>query len=114
MRKSKTEFSRRLRRRSTPTEEVVWEMVRDRRMLGLKFRRQHPVGPFIADFYCAELSLVLELDGNVHLDPIQYEKDRYRDDWMAERGISVIRVWNREADEENIRRLITRFLAMRQ
>ncbi len=107
-------MSRRLRRRSTSTEEVVWDMVRDRRMLGLKIRRQHPVGPFIADFYCAELSLVLELDGNVHLDPIQYEKDRYRDDWMAERGIGVIRVWNREADEENIRRLIARFLAMRR
>ncbi|HQF56699.1 MAG TPA: endonuclease domain-containing protein [Fibrobacteria bacterium] len=110
MRESRTEFSRRLRRRSTPTEEVVWELVRDRRMLGLKFRRQHPVGPFIADFYCAELSLVLELDGNVHRDRIQREKDRYRDDWMAERGILVIRVWNRQADEENLKRLITRFL----
>jgi very-short-patch-repair endonuclease len=114
MRESRTEISRRLRRRSTPTEDVVWELVRDRRMLGLKFRRQHPVGPFIADFYCAELSIVLELDGNVHRDLIQREKDQYRDQWMTERGINVIRVWNRDADEENLKRLISKFVVNQQ
>jgi very-short-patch-repair endonuclease len=54
--------AKRLRRILTPSEEAIWEHLRDRKLLGLKFRRQVPVGPYVADFYCYELRLVLELD----------------------------------------------------
>jgi len=56
-----------LRRNSTPAEVILWRDLRNRRFDGHKFRRQRPIGPFIADFYCAALALVIELDGDSHL-----------------------------------------------
>lgn len=65
-----------LRKSSTPTEEIVWELLRDRRFLGLKFRRQHPISQYIADFYCAELNFVIELDGKIHNTQQEYDAER--------------------------------------
>lgn len=70
------EQARQLRREMTPAERVLWDRLRNRRFLGLKFRRQHPLGRFIADFYCAEHRLVIELDGDVHLARREYDQAR--------------------------------------
>ncbi|MCP1642776.1 very-short-patch-repair endonuclease [Pseudomonas citronellolis] len=58
-----TEFARELRRRQTDAERLLWSRLRDRRLLGWKFRRQVPLGPYVVDFYCHERQLVVELDG---------------------------------------------------
>ena len=60
------ERARELRKNQTPAEQILWEMLRDRRFLNLKFRRQHQIGDYIADFYCHDLKLIIELDGSVH------------------------------------------------
>ena len=57
--------ARELRASSTPAEQALWKLLRDRRLQGIKFRRQSPLGIFVADFYCPELKLVIELDGEI-------------------------------------------------
>jgi very-short-patch-repair endonuclease len=82
-----------LRRDATPAERLLWQGLRNRGIGGLKFRRQVPLGPFIADFYCASAKLVIEVDGISHIDP---RRDAVRDQWLAEHGIRVVRVANRD------------------
>ena len=89
-------FARALRQRQTPQEQKVWARLRDRRLNGYKFRRQHPIGPFVADFYCAEARLVVELDGSGHARQSEY--DQARTGWLEERGYRVIRFTNTEVD----------------
>ncbi len=84
--------ARDLRRKQTPAEEVFWHLVRSRRFLGLKFRRQHQLGDYVADFYCHDHRLVIELDGGVHAS--KRSKDRKRDAWMQAQGYAVIRFPN--------------------
>ena len=86
--------ARRLRRPLTDAEALVWERVRDRRFRGLKFRRQHPIGALVADFHCAELSLVLEVDGGIHMDPEQHARDRERELVLQDLGLRVVRITN--------------------
>ncbi|MCL6613063.1 MAG: endonuclease domain-containing protein [Firmicutes bacterium] len=62
---------RELRQTATDAEELLWGLIRDRQLCGAKFRRQHPGGPFVLDFYCHEAKLAVELDGGVHTDPVQ-------------------------------------------
>jgi very-short-patch-repair endonuclease len=88
------EKARELRRNQTPTEKLLWELLRAKRFLGAKFRRQHKIGQFIADFYCHEARLVIELDGAVHDQ--QARQDRDRDQWMRANGITVLRFRNAE------------------
>ena len=64
-----SQLARDLRKRLTPAERILWRLLRDRRLKGLKFRRQFPIGPFVVDFCCYELRLVIELDGEVHAEP---------------------------------------------
>jgi very-short-patch-repair endonuclease len=64
--------------------------------LGFKIRRQHPIWRFIADFYCAEAKLVIEIDGDSHAEPDQEEYDRARTQWLEERGYNVIPITNEE------------------
>ena len=66
------------------------------RDLGVKFRRQHPIGRFIVDFYCAEARLVIELDSEAHSEPKQTEQDMERDAWPQARGYRVLRFRNTE------------------
>ena len=84
--------ARRLRGEETATERVPWECLRGRRFLNLKFRRQHPVGAFVLDFYCEELKVAIEIDGGYHLDPRQRERDTERQDVLESRGIRFIRI----------------------
>lgn len=83
--------ARRLRREMSPPETWLWQRLRDKRLLGLKFRRQHPIGPWIVDFYCVALRLAVEVDGAFHSEGDGPERDRQRDAWLAGQGIRVIR-----------------------
>jgi len=86
--------ARRLRHDSTPAERKLWRLLRDRSFAGFKFRRQHPIGPFVLDFYCARAKLAVEVDGGGHVEPAQVEYDAQRTKWLAERGVTVVRFWN--------------------
>ena len=85
--------ARDLRRHQTDAENHLWLQLRDRRLCSFKFRRQVPLGPYIADFVCASARLVVELDGGQHLDSSQ---DLTRDRWLLEQGWTVLRFWNDE------------------
>lgn len=78
----------------TEVEGILWERLRDSQLDGLRFRRQHPLGHYIADFYCHELRLVIELDGGVHHEKIQLQRDTERDALMKRNGLSVLRFDN--------------------
>ena len=86
------ERARRLRREATPAEKILWPELRGRRFAGFKFRRQHVLGPFIVDFYCARAALVVELDGETHLG--RERPDLERQAWLEDRGLLVLRFWN--------------------
>jgi len=85
-----------LRKNETNTEKVLWKILRNRNYNNLKFRRQHPIHPYIADFYCHELKLVVELDGLSHEHPDQIKYDRRRDDYMSKKGLTIIRITDTE------------------
>jgi very-short-patch-repair endonuclease len=80
-----------MRRDPTRAERKLWQALRKHQAHGLKFRRQVPLGPYIADFYCAAVKLVVELDGISHLDAAG---DAIRDDWMHRHGLRVLRIPN--------------------
>ena len=84
--------ARALRRRLTLPEVLMWTALRGRRLAGLRFRRQHPIGPYIVDFYCEDLKLAIEIDGQSHDHPDRIERDRRRDDWLHRQGVRVIRI----------------------
>ena len=97
------ERARELRKNSTIPERILWGMLRDRRLAGVKFRRQHCVGPYIVDFYCLSRRMVVELDGRSHDDRGDY--DRGRQDYLESvAGLHVIRVGNDDvlADPESV------------
>ncbi|HYO12984.1 MAG TPA: endonuclease domain-containing protein [Thermoanaerobaculia bacterium] len=86
--------NRELRREQTLSETILWELLRDRQLVELKFRRQHPIGPYIADFCCHEVRLIVEVDGGVHQDPSQAAHDVNRDANLAALGYTVLRFTN--------------------
>jgi type I restriction enzyme R subunit len=88
------ELARYLRRHQTSPEALLWELLRDRRLLGRKFRRQHQVGNYVADFYCREAQLVIECDGTVHDDNEQWQHDQKRDVYLVSQGLRVLRFSN--------------------
>jgi very-short-patch-repair endonuclease len=85
-----------LRQAETPAEQRLWRVLRGRAVNGLKFRRQHPLHGCVLDFFCAEVGLCVELDGSVHDDPHQRERDGARTAHLAAHGIRVIRFRNEE------------------
>ena len=94
----RTGIARALRRRQTDAERALWRLLRDRRLAGVKFRRQHPVGRYVTDFACPELGLVIELDGGRHAE--KTEQDRCRSAELARHGYLVLRFWNNEMLKE--------------
>ncbi|HEX7731849.1 MAG TPA: endonuclease domain-containing protein [Rhodanobacter sp.] len=94
MRTSNLDHAKVMRFAQTPAEERLWYFLRAHRFLGLKFKRQKPLGPYIADFVCTERALVIEIDGSQHGDQVAY--DRVRDAWLAARGFTVLRFWNHD------------------
>ena len=95
----KTEKARRLRRDPTIVERRLWYRLRNGQIDGHRFRRQHPVGPYVLDFYCPRLRLAIELDGGQHDFAGKIERDQRRDLWLAARGVSVLRFWNSDVIE---------------
>ena len=90
--------ARQFRENSTNAERLLWSKLRDRRLMGLKFRRQRPIGPYILDFLCVERKLVIELDGGQHQQRIEYDGRRTR--WLRSQGYTVLRFWNNEVLED--------------
>ena len=83
---------RNLRQRSTEAENLLWSAIRSRKLNGLKFRRQHSLGPFIVDFVCLESNVVVEVDGEYH--DYQFEKDKCREEQLKAMGYRVLRLSN--------------------
>ena len=85
--------ARKLRREMTDVEQLLWRQLRGKQIGGFKFRRQHPLGRYIADFACVEACLVVEIDGGQHLENVE---DDARTRWMENTGFRVLRFWNHE------------------
>jgi very-short-patch-repair endonuclease len=92
------QFARSNLRDGAPAEKKLWHLLRDRQLNGFKFRRQHPIGPFIADFYCAEVRLVVELDGESHSGRERYDEGRTR--YIEMNGNRVSRVVNTDVFDQ--------------
>jgi very-short-patch-repair endonuclease len=90
----KTEFARKLRNEMTDAEKRIWFALRGRHFMGLKFRRQHVIVPYIVDFICLELKLIIELDGGQHA--FEKSRDTRRTKFLNDQGFQVIRYWNNE------------------
>jgi very-short-patch-repair endonuclease len=88
--------ARRLRRRQTPEERQLWQALRAGRFAGFKFRRQHPLGEYYLDFYCADARLSIELDGSQHGSKTERQHDAVREKVLAAQGIAELRFWNRQ------------------
>jgi very-short-patch-repair endonuclease len=84
-------FAKALRRSSTPHERILWSILRDRRLADYKFRRQAPIGRYIADFVCYDAKLIVELDGSQHADD---PTDAIRDAELEHRSFRILRIWN--------------------
>ena len=97
------ELAKSLRNTMTYHERLVWEKLKGKQICGLRFRRQHPIRFFIVDFYCHEAMLVVEVDGEIHYDRIDYDDGRSAE--MEKFGIKVIRFANFEV-ENNIDKVI--------
>ncbi len=89
---AKTKFARHLRHEMTEAEQLLWFHLRRKQLGDLRFRRQHPIGPYIADFVCIEQRLIVEVDGSQHGG----EKDARRDEWLESAGFRIVRVWNND------------------
>ncbi|MCA8901678.1 MAG: DUF559 domain-containing protein [Hyphomonas sp.] len=89
-----TKRARALRRDSSFPEKLLWSKLRNRQMSGWKFRRQHPVGPYFADFACLEVKLIVELDGDTHGEAAQQTYDAKRTAFLESEGWEVMRIWN--------------------
>jgi very-short-patch-repair endonuclease len=87
-----TDRARRLRRESTDAELRLWSRLRAGQ-LGVRFRRQEPIGQYIVDFVCRRQRLIIEVDGSQHAGSIH---DRQRDDWLRDQGYDVVRFWNED------------------
>lgn len=87
-----------MRREPTPAEARLWSRLKNRQFDGLKFRRQVPIGPYIADFLCKEFKLVVEVDGGQHSQSVTY--DKRRDEWLNVHGWRILRLWNNHVLED--------------
>ena len=102
----KLELARDFRKNPTEEEEEVWRLLRNRKIKNLKWRRQQIIDGFIADFYCAELNAVLEIDGSVHDTDEAKEYDEYRTSVFESRGIRTYRLRNEQCDKQHLEELI--------
>jgi imidazole glycerol-phosphate synthase subunit HisF len=93
-------FARQLRKLETVAEKLLWSHLSKNQLMGLQFRRQHPINRFIADFYCPKIKLVIELDGSIHDIPEYQVHDIGRSEVLNDFGITVIRFTNEQILEE--------------
>ncbi len=108
------EYARQNRGKLTPAESVLWEAIKNKKLKGCKFRRQHPIGIFIVDFYCHEMALAIEIDGKYHEEEIQQEYDNNRTKLLEEAGIFELRFRNEEVlnDLNSVLAKIEQFISM--
>ena len=106
------DHARSMRRQPTEAEARLWGLLRGRRLSGFRFRRQHPVGRYIIDFYCATRKLAVELDGGQHATDEQQRHDVERSLDLSKRGIRVLRIWNHDVLQRplQVQELIWRLL----
>ena len=83
-----------LRSQQTDAEQQLWHQLRAHRFMGLKFKRQKPIGQYMVDFICIEYRLILEVDGGQHIDRMEYDDERTA--WLKSEGFMVLRFWNHE------------------
>ena len=88
--------ARALRQSHTQAQDAMWSRLRNRQFMGLKFRREHPIAGYVADFACIEIGLVVELDGGQHAEPEAMAHDVRRQAVMRENGFRTLRFWNHE------------------
>jgi len=91
------EYAREMRKNQTPSEQKLWQHLRSKRFGGIKFRCQHPIPPYIVDFFCASARLIIELDGESHEKKWQY--DTKRQEFLEKQGFTVLRFWDCEVYE---------------
>ncbi|WPC35608.1 endonuclease domain-containing protein [Acinetobacter sp. YWS30-1] len=89
-------FAKFMRHTATDAEHLMWQILRAKRFMNLKFRRQHVIEPYIVDFYCHEIGLVIELDGSQHGTDDAMEYDAERTKFLEALGLRVVRYWNNE------------------
>ncbi|GAB5525465.1 MAG: hypothetical protein Roseis2KO_33370 [Roseivirga sp.] len=106
------ELARENRKKETKAEKMLWDELRNRKFNGFKFRRQHPLADYIADFYCHEMGLVVELDGYQHLEKEHKEYDRVRTMHLNDLDITVIRFTNNDViyDMEGVLGMVAKHL----
>jgi very-short-patch-repair endonuclease len=92
--------ARYLRKKATDCERILWRHLRNRKFVAYKFRRQHPIDPYVLDFYCPALKLAIELDGSGHDSCRRGTHDKTREKFLALQGIAVVRFWNHQIREE--------------
>ncbi|MFO1388370.1 endonuclease domain-containing protein [Cellvibrio sp.] len=92
-------FARKLRSNMTNAEIILWSRLRRKQIMGVQFYRQKPIAGYVADFYCASCSLVIELDGDSHYQDDAQEYDRVRDELMRSMGLSILRFTNQDVEQ---------------
>jgi len=90
----KKTLAREFRKKQTTAEDLLWQLLRNRQVLGFKFRRQHQFGDYVADFYCREANLVIECDGAIHGSNERWHHDQERDAYLISQGLKVLRFSN--------------------
>ncbi len=91
-------IARKLRKNQTPQEQILWNILRNRQVLGYKFRRQYPIGNYVVDFVCKENKLIIEIDGGQHNTPEGILSDENRTKYLQSVGYKILRFWNNEID----------------
>jgi very-short-patch-repair endonuclease len=110
--KQNIDFAKSQRRMASDYVLIVWQWLRDRQVLGQKFRREHPVPPYTVDFFCVELGLVIEIDGQPHLTPEGIAHDRVRDRFLKSQSYKILRIPGYEIlrDSQSVRNRIVGFV----
>lgn len=90
------EIARKLRKNRTKEEAILWKLLRNRQFMGLKFKRQFPIGNYVVDFVCEEKKLVIEIDGGQHNVPENMSEDQLRTEFIESKGYKVLRFWNND------------------
>lgn len=106
MGRKRIDLARNLRQQEVPAEERLWRILRNRALTGFKFRRQHPIGPYFADFACVKTKVIVEADGESHL--ARNRQDAARTRFLEAAGWLVLRFWNTKIydDIESVKEMI--------
>ena len=95
MRNSKTQnFAKENRQNLTKAEAIIWKHIKGAKIEGVKFRRQHPIPPFIVDFAAVEIGLIIEIDGATHISEDELQSDKSRENYLKAKGFEIIRIRN--------------------